>query len=392
MDTIDVFQEDPAMKKTLYLHIGAHKTGTTALQHFLSANREILKNQGYLYPGNDYAHHDMAHEFSSLSLPEIRKNRNCATRRFFNEINSSHFDTIIMSSEDFENMSPEIPFLKEFLSPDFHVKIIYYVRRQDDKLESTYSEYVKSPVKRYDKPISVFIKEKTGQVPDDPEKPEKNRGKPRHSDYYSILMPWCEAFGRNNIIVRCYEKEQLPEGIYHDFLDAVGLVLNTGYWIPKTRFNESLNIDLLEMIRLCNARFNNNSNFHRFLLGNLTQINSKNSGIKQHYLSPAQRREIITIFEESNARIAREYLGRCDGRLFYAPLPDSNEPWEPNEGLTAEKTIIILSQILFNIDRQMKQSKDRTLRQKLMQKIITTSSRIGLLPAMSHWYHRFRKF
>src|SRR5438105_4289615 len=34
----------------LYLHIGAEKTGSTALQQFLSANRELLRVQGILYP------------------------------------------------------------------------------------------------------------------------------------------------------------------------------------------------------------------------------------------------------------------------------------------------------------------------------------------------------
>lgn len=35
---------------TVYLHIGTMKTGTSALQRFLSDNREYLKQQGVLYP------------------------------------------------------------------------------------------------------------------------------------------------------------------------------------------------------------------------------------------------------------------------------------------------------------------------------------------------------
>ena len=36
-----------------YLHIGSHKTGTTALQSFALANRDWLAGRGLLYPGYD---------------------------------------------------------------------------------------------------------------------------------------------------------------------------------------------------------------------------------------------------------------------------------------------------------------------------------------------------
>ena len=37
-------------EKTIYLHIGIHKTGTTAIQYNLLQNRDWLAQQGYLYP------------------------------------------------------------------------------------------------------------------------------------------------------------------------------------------------------------------------------------------------------------------------------------------------------------------------------------------------------
>lgn len=36
--------------KTLYLHIGIPKTGTTSIQHFCHENRDILSSNGYFYP------------------------------------------------------------------------------------------------------------------------------------------------------------------------------------------------------------------------------------------------------------------------------------------------------------------------------------------------------
>jgi len=40
-------------QKTVYLHIGLHKTGTTFLQNVLRANTEALAEQGIIYPGRN---------------------------------------------------------------------------------------------------------------------------------------------------------------------------------------------------------------------------------------------------------------------------------------------------------------------------------------------------
>ena len=38
------------MTRTLFLHIGSHKTGTTSIQNFLAHNRDLLAARGYGYP------------------------------------------------------------------------------------------------------------------------------------------------------------------------------------------------------------------------------------------------------------------------------------------------------------------------------------------------------
>ena len=36
--------------KTIFLHVGTHKTGTTSIQHFLARNRYELQERGFSYP------------------------------------------------------------------------------------------------------------------------------------------------------------------------------------------------------------------------------------------------------------------------------------------------------------------------------------------------------
>ena len=38
------------MQKTIFLHIGANKTGTTSIQKQLAEHRDLLEREGVLYP------------------------------------------------------------------------------------------------------------------------------------------------------------------------------------------------------------------------------------------------------------------------------------------------------------------------------------------------------
>jgi hypothetical protein len=101
-------------------------------------------------------------------------------------------------------------------------------------------------------------------------------------------------------------------------------------------------------------------------------------------LSPRERLDIVKFFDESNQKVAREYLGREDGKLFYEPWPDPNEPWEPYEGLTVEKIVPIFSLMLFNLDKkyqqQMNEKRSSGLKKQVMKQIKKIGARLGLLP------------
>ena len=65
------------MKKTLYLHIGMAKTGTSAIQKMLSQNREYLKklNLDYLeFPFERNAIHETLNELNAArTIATIKK-------------------------------------------------------------------------------------------------------------------------------------------------------------------------------------------------------------------------------------------------------------------------------------------------------------------------------
>jgi hypothetical protein len=359
------------MQKTLYIHIGAHKTGTSALQYFFSQNRNVLEQNDYHYAGQKRACHDFSNELKTKTFSEIISNEDSTSQKYVNEIKQTSCKNIILCSEGFITLKEnEVATLRKIFPDGYRIKIIIYLRRQDERLELSYNQCVKGVKTRWQQKFSDCL----------PHMLESGA-----FDYYSVLLPWSRIFEKENIIVRVFEPEQLPDGIYRDFLKVAGLPSDANYCFPTERINPRLNWDLIEIIRICNIRFNDDSRFHRFLINNFKQINQGMKGVQQHLLSPKQRRDIIARFEESNAMIAREYLGRTDGRLFHAPLPDLCEPWEPCQGLTVEKIVPVFTQMLFNLHTQRKKSEKRSLKRRMMSIIKKMGTKVGL-PGMENWY------
>ena len=54
------------MPKTLFLHIGHYKTGTTALQIFLERNAKLLAASGFEYP--NFWTHNSKHSAFAFSI------------------------------------------------------------------------------------------------------------------------------------------------------------------------------------------------------------------------------------------------------------------------------------------------------------------------------------
>jgi hypothetical protein len=229
--------------------------------------------------------------------------------------------------------------------------------RQDEQLELLYQQQVRQEGIMLDLPFSDFVL----------------RGNVSPLDYYAVLAPWSEAFGKENIIVRCYEAEQLKNGIFYDFLQTVGLTLDERYSVQKGRTDRRLNRDFVEILRICNSHFRDDHGFHRFLVQSLDEINSMVEPEKKRMLSPQQQRDVIARYAEPNTKVATEYCGRTDGRLFYAPLPDLDEPFEPYRGLTVEKVVPVFTQMMFTLNekyqKRIRSLENRSLKRKMMVKL-----------------------
>jgi hypothetical protein len=330
------------MKKTVFVHIGSHKTGTTAIQSFFALNRNLFKEKGILYPGIQNAHHDMAWELEKTGSVNELLNQNSLTAKILQEIRETSCTTIILSAEAFSETRTSEKLKQVFTGipgDPVSIKIIIYVRRQDDIIQSAYQEQLKTPKLCIEKSLSDFLRENTG-----------------FSDrwnWYKKIRPWTETFGKEAIIVRVYEKNQFYKNdLIRDFLFTIGRELTDDFRLPaKEQSNIGMGLDALEIMRICNAKIED-PEIKKILRNSLVKIDPK--GILEPYslLSPKDRNHFIREYEPGNQKVAREYLGREDGILFFEPLPDPDEPWKPYEGLTVEKVVPVLTWMIFTMNKK----------------------------------------
>ncbi len=248
------------MRKTIYLHIGHYKTGTTALQVFLNSNRDALQNLGKLWSkGVDYP--DQFSHFAKHSQMAFSIYREAGMTRlmygysdetpakerwnsFFDYVRKSKCPSILISSEEFMRMGANpkaAQLLQDIVSPvrnEFNFKIIAYLRHPDAHLRSWYNQLVKlkQPVPDFNRTVCEVME-------------------PIHYDYNLALKPWKNIFGEKSLIVRPYTESLRQDGaLFKDFMDCLGVPFDPqkmqDWHIPIGDVNPRLSEKSLELTRI----------------------------------------------------------------------------------------------------------------------------------------------
>lgn len=333
MDKGHAAEPAPEPKKgtamTVWIHIGGIKTGTTTLKRFLSGNRKILRQQGFLYPGTRHSSGGIAAELGSR--PGDSPGMQLQLPGLLEEMMRSACPACIISAEDLAGEGGAAA-LRELIPTTFTVKIIYYVRRQDELIESWYNQVIWTPFYQCTRKLDSTLIEENYHL----------------FDHDAVISPWAALFGRENIIIRIYEKCQMNGDIIQDFSAVIGLAPDTRFVVPKVRYNRTFSPDHTEFMRLCKMQNKDDYGMHAFLYREFRDSRLSGQTKQRHLLSPSMRRTILEQYEESNRRVAQDYLGREDGDLFDDPWPDLDEAWEPYRGLSPEALVPIATELIFN--------------------------------------------
>ncbi|HEX8234279.1 MAG TPA: hypothetical protein VF559_13145 [Caulobacteraceae bacterium] len=264
----------------LLLHIGTHKTGTTALQRFLVDNQGALAGLNHRYaaagrPVGRYAQHNLARRGDE-------EGHEAPWGQLAEEMGERAGVVHLVSSEAFWNVSPEVAARHSRQLGE--VKVVAYVRRQDNFLESLYKHNIKLGASLS---FEEFFQKRK-----------------KIGDYLSVLEKWEALFGRENLVVRPYDTPSGSIDIIADFLTLLGIDPK-GEFARPPRSNSSPRVELVNVIRAANRTEELRLNDRLF-----AELRQRNRAYARSgdLLSLEQRQRIVDHFAEANAEMARRYF------------------------------------------------------------------------------------
>ncbi len=342
------------MSHKLIVHIGMPKTGTTAIQDFLFDNSEKLKKYGYCYPDLISELRDREYDIKCrqegltkngvvLSLfrswedhSDINKVNEKAWY-LFKELLEKHLAVcnVIISDEDLWCQGNNYAILRRLKEICNDMKIICYIRRQDLEAEALWNQVVK----RYGYCNTPFPESKSRWLDG------------RAMKYQELLENFEKIAGFEKLHVRVYEKQQLygiNGDIVEDFLHILGIEKGCEEWIERKKSNERLNGSMLNIKMNMNKSLSKENWFSAIVEEQFMNVIAKHCSfgeeLMEGYFTLEERQQVIERFQDENRIIAKRFLGRLDGRLFYDEVKDM--PLHSDEISSADMVEVFTAMIL----------------------------------------------
>ncbi len=295
-------------KPRLFLHIGAGKAGSSAIQHALKENAAALRAQGVIVPDSglgDGPSIDGQHVLFFSRLEPIDDHKvEYVTRKL--DLQRLAVEppplAVVVSAENLINRRD----LARLFRPArdlFDIEVIVYIRRQDDFLIAAWNQWHF----KTDEPFRSWC----------------DRVKGREANWDNLIKPWEETLEGVQYTVRVYDRQRLVRGdVVADFFDAIGVdphgLVGVGSANPDV--NRSVNEIAMRVAARNPSHFQDvhDNRFREFLglLGGERVYEKVNTGL---YIDAAERRELVGLYAESNERLR---MRRC--------------PWLPEGGLFSD--------------------------------------------------------
>ncbi|MEM6381403.1 MAG: hypothetical protein AAF739_01920 [Pseudomonadota bacterium] len=292
--------------KRLILHIGATKTGSSAMQRVLYENRNRLARRGILYPDVGVAsdaHHILAaavHPQSHAMHPgELSADREQRIAQFghlwdtiFSPQTMNRHHTVILSSEYLWGVFE--PDLYPRWKPTSVDEIIVYavVRRPDQWFQSSYVQALKSGTGvEFDR-----WHERNASHPQEP------------SHFLKVLEGWGQITSPDRVIVRNYDRLHDEPNIAADLLRVAGLPRPplAIVW-TKSKANPSPSGDAIRLLREVNASDMSMDTKQRMRRIILSQSPTKPVGDEFDFLDGTTRAQLNESYRQMFKQIAARF-------------------------------------------------------------------------------------
>lgn len=221
----------------LILHIGTHKTGTTAIQRALASQRAACLAQGVIYPPTDREPWPELPKHCSIFSAAARGDAAHAEAErqwLLSVFRASGAHTLLLSEE---GLSEPQPRLAEFFAPlaaEFDIVVVCMLRRPDLFTESLYNQFVREAARREGRSILMF---------------SRARGLRERLRYADILRRWQALPAR--VVALDFDATVKTQPLLPAFTAAAGI----GPLAPvDDRANASADVRLIQLLARMNRQ------------------------------------------------------------------------------------------------------------------------------------------
>jgi hypothetical protein len=308
--------------KTLYLHIGAGKTGSSALQVWLFQNKNELLEKNIMYPHNAELNDYSITSGNGVYLIDKIKRKDAKT--YLNEL-FKDIDNVLFSSEVFQILNnEEIQYLDSICKTlEIKIEIIFYIR---DVYDVVYSLYLQT-IKRHGMVLSFNEYLNTLKALEQFEVLKK---------YESII---------ENIHVLHYDSEK-KIGLENSFYKTLNI--NKFNPMKKKKVNRSLSISESEILRISNKlyfeKININTNQYSTLISDKLIYNNPEKNTEIFY-DENIKNKLEELYQEKIDYINNKYFKENKLKVFDPKDKDITTEKFPYSG----EIEIVLSSIMDTI-------------------------------------------
>ena len=338
-------------KRIIFLHIGQPKTGTSSIQKYCESNSHLLAKQGLIYELMPFVYNRTGQRrnahFLATGVPDDQNSKKAEKRRKIKDAQIKQGLAIVEEQLTRGNVLLTDERLWNYLAPydydalhimlDFAaehnavLKVIVYLRAQDAWIASLYHQNIRAGR------VTTRWNDYINNVPDTTQ-----------LNYDKACRELAELVGRENLIVRVYDRAQFPDGrVESDFMKALGIEITDEFVTPKEETNASLTNNYAEMTRIMNPLIQQKGVTEAD--GRIFEFSavycSKKFGEqkKTNLLTPEQKKMLEEKYGESNRILNEEFLNGME--LSFKPQKDL-PVWEPDNETRYEETMLFLGRIL----------------------------------------------
>lgn len=350
--------------KTLYIHIGTSKTGTTTIQTYCGINREQLKSKGVLFPIMPYHYDRITKNRNGHFLYAMIYENGVRNKEKEEQVLKQELDYIVDCFKDYDNvlLSEESiwwatatrkkglwKYLQEHSQQNnYQVKIIVYLRRQDQFMMSRYNQIIKTDTGGGTQRFYEYFKDMNGKY-----KCVMN--------YRQRLDYMAKFFPKENIVVKRFDRSYFYNGdLNADFLHILGVEIDDTFAeLPKDE-NLGISVQSGELKRVLNRLGTMTFAENQKLLQMLNECEVLLPKREVSIMTTEHIEKFMKKFIDDNESIAVDYIG--DGKPMFNYDYKQKPVWSYEDKNYHEEVILFFAKAIDSVYKeniQLKKENER---------------------------------